>query len=331
MRAGSRSRKMFHLSPARRKVAITTAAIVFILMTMTLYRWGYQNEKKTMEDAYMAMSWEGFGPERGLYNFTVVTAMVDIGRGSWGQQRRTYNTYLMYMQRVLRLDVNMVVFVDAKGKPFIDWMRRGRENRTNIVVQDFKALPYYKLRGRMSEIMKSPEYQQDNELVWKQLCESYIPEYDILQLSKLYFMDRVVRDNPFGTTYFMWMDGGYGHGHDIHPSDGVWVPKGLFDHPDQVTFMERPPGVRKFEPVKHKIHKMSINILAGLFFAGGGGAFKELYDMQKKQVETWMQEGVVDDDQTMYMLLYYKKPSLFHLVPGDWYDVFSLFNSHVTR
>ena len=81
----------------------------------------------------------------GLYNFTVVTAMLDIGRGSWGSQRRSYNTYLLYMQRVLRLDVNMMVFVDARARPFIDWMRRGRENRTFVVQLDFNSLPYYRL------------------------------------------------------------------------------------------------------------------------------------------------------------------------------------------
>ena len=125
----------------------------------------------------------------------------------------------------------------------------------------------------------------------------------------------------------MWIDGGYGHGHDVHPSDGVWIPKGLFEYSSQVTFMERDPGVAHYEKVKHKIHKLSINILAGLFFAGGGNAFKELYAMQKEEVSRWMTEGIIDDDQTMYMTLYYRKPSLFHLVPGDWYDVFKLFNN----
>ena len=28
----------------------------------------------------------------------------------------------------------------------------------------------------------------------------------------------------------MWMDGGYGKGLDIHPPDGVWVPRWLFEH-----------------------------------------------------------------------------------------------------
>lgn len=82
-----------------------------------------------------------------MYNFTLVTAMLDIGRGNWtSHQRRSYNTYLLYMQRVLRLDVNMVIFIDAKGRPFVDWMRRGREKRTRVVEITLEELPYYRYR-----------------------------------------------------------------------------------------------------------------------------------------------------------------------------------------
>ena len=82
----------------------------------------------------------------GLYNFTVVTAMLDIGRDNWRHQSRGFNEYLLYMQRVLRLDVNMVVYIDAKGKPMVEWMRRGREARTRIIESKIEDVPYYKYR-----------------------------------------------------------------------------------------------------------------------------------------------------------------------------------------
>ena len=138
---------------------------------------------------------------------------------------------------------------------------------------------------------------------------------------------RAVRENPFNTTYFVWLDGGYGHGDDIHPADHVWRPKALFEFPDQVTFIEMGNGVKFYEKLKNKIHKMSIAIIAGLFFAGGGRAFTELYALQKEEVARWMKEGICDDDQTMYMTLYYRRPELFRLVRGGWRSVFSLFHT----
>ncbi|XP_055891017.1 protein HtrL-like isoform X2 [Biomphalaria glabrata] len=321
------------LNKLNRSKVITRLILLISGLLLTIFglvHWvtSYQEWIKVIQDSQMAMEWEGFGPERGLYNFTVVTAMLDIGRGSWQQQSRKYNQYLLYMQRVLRLDVNVVVYVDEKGKPFIEWMRRGREKHTSIVVTSLTELPYYRHKDRITEIMNSPAYQQDNELVINKLCESYIPEYDILQLSKLHFINRTVWENPFSTTYFLWLDGGYSHGQDVFPQNNIWIPKDLFEHATQVTFMERAPGVKVFQKDRDRLHKMSINVLAGNFFAGGSEALKELCEMQRQLVDEWMTLGIVDDDQTMYMWMYYKKPSLFHLVSADWEDVFKLFNKN---
>ena len=265
----------------------------------------------------------------GVYNFTVVTAMMDIGRGQWSKQSRSYDTYLLYMQRVLRLDVNMFVFADAKAKRVVDLMRRGRQFRTYVVEKNFTDLPYYAHRDRVQEIMNSDEYRKDNELVKNKLCESLVPEYDILQWSKLYFVNEAIERNPFRNDFFIWLDGGYGHGKDVHPPDGIWKPKNVFEHSDKVTFIEREP-VEKYRKDIDRLHKMSISVIAGLFFAGGRRAFQRLYALQQELIADWLKRGVVDDDQTTYMLMYYKEPQLFHLVRGDWFDVFKLFNSNTT-
>lgn len=36
----------------------------------------------------------------GVYNFTVVTGLYDIGRGKWKTQSRTYSQYLGYLSQV---------------------------------------------------------------------------------------------------------------------------------------------------------------------------------------------------------------------------------------
>ncbi|GFO31948.1 hypothetical protein PoB_005845300 [Plakobranchus ocellatus] len=52
-----------------------------------------------------------------------------------------------------------------------------------------------------------------------------------------------MRENPFKSDYFIWVDGGYGHGEveqkNIYPSNGVWSPKHLLDYPNQVTVTYR--------------------------------------------------------------------------------------------
>lgn len=312
-----------------RKLGVLALCLVVVGVPAIVLNSRYRTWLKAVEDSVMVMDWPGFGPEKGLYNFTVVTALIDIGRGEWtNNQDRKYSTYLLYMQRMLRLDVNMVVFIEGKGRPFIDWMRRGRNHRTHVIDISLKDLPYHAYRDRFAAIMESDTYRRDNELFSTRKAEAISPEYDILQLSKFYFLDRAVHVNPFNTSYFIWLDAGYGHGEDVHPKDGVWVPQNLFNHAHQLTFIERSPGALHFKSQKHKLHKMSINIIAGLFFGGGKEVIRQVYKLQQAEVGRWLEAGVVDDDQTMYMMLYYQAPGLFHLVSGDWKDVFTLFNAH---
>jgi hypothetical protein len=97
-----------------------------------------------------------------------------------------------------------------------------------------------------------------------------------------------------------------------------------------VTFIERDPGVEAYRQDAARLHKISINIMAGNFFAGGPRAFRRMYKLQRALISDWLSKGlVVDDDQTTYMLMYYKEPQLFHLVKGDWNDAFKLFNKHI--
>ena len=100
-----------------------------------------------------------------------------------------------------------------------------------------------------------------------------------------------------------------------------------FEHSDKVTFIER-ESVEKFRQDADRLHKLSVNIIAGLFFAGGRRALQRLYALQRELIADWLKRGIVDDDQTIYVLMYYREPELFRLVPGDWNDVFQLFNSN---
>ena len=50
----------------------------------------------------------------GVYNFTVVTGLYDIGRGKWKTQSRTYSQYLGYLSQVTLLLVALVTDKDSQ-------------------------------------------------------------------------------------------------------------------------------------------------------------------------------------------------------------------------
>ncbi|KAK7475521.1 hypothetical protein BaRGS_00033210 [Batillaria attramentaria] len=265
-----------------------------------------------------------------MYNFTVVTALLDIGRGEWrgkqgGKYRRTYDDYLHYMQQLLRLDVNLLLFVDHKARPAVDRGRRGKENHTYVVEVRLEDLPYYQHRSRVDYIMKSVEFRVGNLLYLDGAPEATVAEYDILVWSKLYFMHEAMQLNHFSNSYFVWLDAGYGHGNDVYPPDCVWsLPRRLLDNPDKVTIIERLP-IEGFRNTTAQLHKKQVAVLCGGFFAGGKRALERLYAIQNDIISEWLERGIADDEQSVFTVAYFREPELFHLVCGDWYDVFKLF------
>ena len=67
---------------------------------------------------------------------------------------------------MLRLDVNLVVFIEPKGATFVRQARQGRESRTAVIESRLDDLPCYKDLGRVTEIMKSERFRAEN-INWK--------------------------------------------------------------------------------------------------------------------------------------------------------------------
>ena len=63
------------------------------------------------------------------------------------------------------------------------------------------------------------------------------PLYILVTNSKVDLVHQAVRENPFNSSYFVWMDGGYGHGETeedrIFTQGGVRSPSHLLDFPGQ--------------------------------------------------------------------------------------------------
>ncbi|XP_012937289.1 uncharacterized protein LOC106011611 [Aplysia californica] len=136
-------------------IAILGCSTFVLFMTYKVsFNW-YDEYKVLQEERH----WSGFGPEQGNYSFTVVTGLFDIGRGRWMTSWRTYNDYLGYLLQILKLDVNLIVFIEKKGVPFVERNRRGREGRTRIYEMDIMDLEYFPLLKDITNIMQSQQFQ----------------------------------------------------------------------------------------------------------------------------------------------------------------------------
>ena len=77
-------------------------------------------------------------------NFTIVTALYDIGRSDWVHWSRGFDIYLQYFEHVLKLDVPMAIFVDTDLKNLIEEKRKDKEKKTKVYFRNFTELELYK-------------------------------------------------------------------------------------------------------------------------------------------------------------------------------------------
>lgn len=67
---------------------------------------------------------------------------------------------------MLKLDVNLVVFIEPKGASFVRQARQGRESRTLVINSSLGDLPLYKDLPRVTNIMRSVQFRAEN-INWK--------------------------------------------------------------------------------------------------------------------------------------------------------------------
>ncbi|CAJ0578019.1 unnamed protein product, partial [Mesorhabditis spiculigera] len=268
-----------------------------------------------------------------MRDITIVTALMDIGRGDWWEYRRPLDKYHEFMERVLSLRNNMVIFTDAHSYEFVVAYRRkmGLEEVTKVHQMTLEDLPLWRYHEFASEVIAG---EHNDTLKYRnggwdpQMMnhpEAKSATYDILVNSKTHFLQNVTLDNPFDTGFFVWIDAGYGHGNDDHfPRDHVWrpmFPKG------KISMIKLTP---KHDPISgygiDRLYRQNWSVVSGGFIAGDAHTIGQLHTAFYRKFVELVQRQYIDDDQTTMVLVINSHPHLFNIVHGDWFDAFRAFD-----
>ena len=82
-----------------------------------------------------------------IKNSVIVTALFDIGRDKWSNYNQSYNTYLFWMDNVLNVDSDFIIYTEEK---FLNRILESRKKidknltRTKIILKNFEDLDSYK-------------------------------------------------------------------------------------------------------------------------------------------------------------------------------------------
>uniref|UniRef100_A0A1I8ERD0 Uncharacterized protein n=1 Tax=Wuchereria bancrofti TaxID=6293 RepID=A0A1I8ERD0_WUCBA len=230
-------------------------------------------------------------------DFTLVTALLDIGRGDWWEYRRPLESYYGFLENLLKLKVNLIIFVDLKSMKHV-YTQRKLYHLEHITEQWDRSMSSH------------PEAKS--------------AKYDILVNSKSYFLYNASINNPFKSEFFAWLDAGYAHGNQsIFPPSFHWHP----------TLIRGKISLIKVTPWYDNISRYTLDdlyrknwaVVSGGFLGGDIYSLNRFHQLYHQVVVDLINRKYVDDDQTTLVLLIQQHPSLFNVVHGDWFDAFYLF------
>ncbi|VDK72193.1 unnamed protein product [Litomosoides sigmodontis] len=262
--------------------------------------------------------------------FTLVTALLDIGRGDWWEYRRPLEIYYDFLENLLKLKVNLVIFVDQKSVRHVYTRRKLHrlEHITKIIPITLAELPLHRYMKAAMDVIADERSGKRWDERWDRSMSSH-PEgksakYDILVNSKSYFLYNASRSNPFKSEFFAWLDAGYAHGNQsVFPPSFHWQPNLV---PRKISLIKVTPWYDSISRYTlTDLYRKNWAVISGGFLGGDIYSINRFHHLFHRTVVGLIYRKYVDDDQTTLVLIIQRHPTLFNVIHGDWFDAFYLF------
>lgn len=246
--------------------------------------------------------------------FTVVTGFFDIGRDKWGDRyQRSKDDYKKHFANMLKLSINMVVFVEKDMEDFVTENRKNIPFDTRVVIKSLRNLEMYKYEDRIREIQRDPTFCFGHpNISAPEICK---PLYDVVVNSKVSLLKEAT--DTVNSDYYIWLDAGMTHG-TVDLSTFTWEPKSLLEKKDVISMIQLAPMIPSEIP---KVIFLSYqDVIGGAFVGGGKEVIRTLYLRYYNLVREMLDSNIVDDDQFHHTVLYKRFPGMYNLIPGSWYS-----------
>lgn len=270
-----------------------------------------------------------------MSNPTIITAFVDIGRSKWegflyghplpSYLKRTTDEYFTNFERLLKLDNDMVVFTT---EDLVPRFKSYQEKKPNLCVIGFDWKNcYLELKEAINKIQLNPKF---NRMIKQPfLPEYWNPDYVLINFLKSVFVNQAIGSGIVATDLVGWIDFGYCRDDNTVPTN-TWSYD--FDL-NKIHFF----SVKKFVPAHMDIKEVIINnhvFIQGCHIVASKEKWQYLESEMNVSVNTLIEHGWIDDDQTMLYMCYCRNPQKYaiHYLNENkgWFQVFQEFNHAVS-
>jgi hypothetical protein len=135
---------------------------------------------------------------------TCVTAFYNIGRN--GVDGRSLTDYKQWLLSTLTSVTSpMILFLDIT-LGWKDEILSARTEGLHIIETPLSDIIMWKHRERITQILNDPAFKAAQK--YPTDITNRLPEYCMIQYSKFGFLEWAIKNNPFKSEYFCWMDAG---------------------------------------------------------------------------------------------------------------------------
>ena len=259
-----------------------------------------------------------------MSKISIVTAFFDIGRGDWSTNvqknggplphylQRSVDKYIDHFTRMCEIDTEIIVYTSPDIAPRLSTIS------SNVKVVEYDYFNIHKdLRDRIESIQTSSNFVKKINPYQVRNPEYWSKDYVGVTSLKAFYVSNAFDRGLITNEFAAWVDFGYCRDDDHIPTNKTWeydFTPGLMHY-----FNYRDPDITQIkEQVTMAVQNNVVFIIGGVFVAQKE-QWKVLSVDMKKSLEHLMDNGLVDDDQGLLLMSYFKNPEMYelHKMPLD--------------
>ena len=259
----------------------------------------------------------------------ITTAFFDINRSNWASYSRSNENYLNYFKTWAGLDNQIVAYFNDQNiadKVYEIRKSLNRADKTKIIVIDYTKIE--------PEILKRIQNIANNQVQKDFHVRSDSPEStNALYVYIMFLKSWCLKDAAELFPDFQmqcWLDFGFGRGSDIFTNPSEFNFSYKVDYSDKIIF--QPVKEIKDVPPVFDLARTGDTFISGGFFIGPRKIWNYFYEEITKYINSLLDCGFIDDDQTLELMFLINHPDFATTFPaGKYYDGFcSLSNKELS-
>lgn len=259
-----------------------------------------------------------------MSKITIVTAFFDIGRGDWTTNteknggalphylQRSVDKYIDHFTRMCEIDTEIIVYTSPDIAPKLSAI----SPNVKVVEYDYFNI-HQKLRDEIEEIQTTPDFIKKINPYQVRNPEYWSKDYVGVTSLKAFFISDAYERGLVTNEWASWIDFGYCRDDEHVPVSKKWE----YDFtPGLIHFFNyRDPNPRQAkQQVAMAVQNNIVFIIGGVFVAQRE-QWNTLSTDMKEALEHLISINLVDDDQGLLLMSYFRNPDLYelHRMPLD--------------